>query len=306
MDRGKLDWVRPGALAAGIATLIGLVAQGVERAGYVGNIGLFAMSAAAGAVVGVVLAVPLGFREPMPAVLGRVVATTVSGLLLGGLEIGFAYLLVVGRVLRERQLPPVFAILGLALVAWGLRRLPSRRPLRVGLIAIGASLVLFRAVLAIPGARQRVERALFPLPDAVVKKQWERMWCRGRCDVAKVVDFDWQVTYPPSGDRLFADVRARATLETTKPHVVDGCGDVHATAPKVPASIEKYKTTKECFAAHPLRPVPFTIAPMMMPAYECCWIEQAPRKPGDRFETAPRGMFIFHRLQWEPTDFTEF
>lgn len=292
-----LDYVRAGGLAAGIATAVGLVVQGAERTTYWGHPDWVGLSVLFGALLGVAVAILLGYAAPPPSLIARIGLTIPTALAVGGLEIGLAFLLAKNG-LKERNLPPVFAVIAIALIVWGVRRLPANRPLRHGLIAVAASLLVFRSLVAYPPALHAIERRVAPLTDARVRADFDES-CGLRCSVAKVVVFTSKVHYDSDDNQHVATATARAMFETTTPHLFDGCGAVYTKAPEQPPWITKYKTTKECFAARPINPTPFSLwgGP---PAATCCIAELSERKVGDRFDATTETTFQFHQRKWIP------
>lgn len=211
MQRGPRDWVRAGALAAGIATLLGVFLQGVERSGYFGQPDIIGLGTMAASFIGVLIAIELGYREPLPSLWRRVLITPLVALAIGGLEIGLAFL----HPVAERNMPPIYAVLGIAMVAIGLRRLPSHRAARVALYGVAGLLVSLRLLITFPTVKHALERRLVPVPEAMLRTAWDTQWCSSQCRVAKTVSLTYDVhssaccylerTERKVGDRFAAD-----------------------------------------------------------------------------------------------------
>jgi hypothetical protein len=288
--------LRAGSLAAGIAMLCAIFAHGVEHSGWIGHGDIIGLSVLFGAVVGTLIAIPLGWPEPRRSLAVRALVTPLMCLLIGGLALGAALL----SRMREANMPYLFAPLGLALVAIGLRRLPENRPLRIGLISVAAILFAIRALQLHPPTFHAIERRLIPMSDARVRGMWDGQWCGARCRVAKVIAFNPNVTYINDDGLLYADVFPKASMETTVEHLVDGCGDVREKKPEIPEWATKYKTTAECFAANKMQHQPFSLWTPPPTYHECCYLELRTRKPGERFEATGGGRFVLFNRQWQP------
>jgi hypothetical protein len=301
-----LDWVRPGALTAGVATLLAVWWRGLHQLGYIEWPNGFGSSFVVIILVSVAFGATLGHRERRP-LWARALAAFALGSAFGALLIGSSFLLVKFLDIPERSLPAYFLLVATALVAWGARRLPARRGARVALLVTFAMLASFRVVASIPRAAHGIERFLFPISTVRIRAAWDKRGCGSFCEDgrARVVDFRDELTYETGGFRLEAMARVHTTLETMKVFFVDGCARAHATPPVVPASVREYATTEACAAARRGRQwqnerpyegfgldghQPFDRA--------CCAIESTERHAGDRFTSTRVLNFIFLRGHW--------
>jgi hypothetical protein len=301
-----VDWLRAGALTAGVATLQAVWWRGLDQLGYIEWPNGFGSSFVVIILVSVAFGVTLGHRQPRP-LWARALAAFAAGSAFGALLIGSSFLLVKHLGIPERSLPPYFLLMAVALVAWGTRRLPAGRGARVALIVVFALLASFRVVASIPRAAHGIERFLFPISTARIRAAWDKRGCGSFCDDgrARVVEFRDELSYQTRGYRLEAVARVHTTLETTKVFFADGCGRAHATAPVASASVREFPTTAACRDA---RRVPRAHRDMVLPELPeldghpfdraCCAIESTERRPGERFTSTRVLNFIFLRGHW--------
>jgi hypothetical protein len=291
-----LDWLRAGALTAGVATLLALWWRGLHQLGYIEWPNGFGGSFVVIILASVGFGVTLGHREPRP-LWARALGGGAAGCGFGVLLIGSSFLLVKNAGIAERSLPPYFLLMAVVLVAWGMRRLPAGRGARVSLLVLFAMLASFRVVASWPRAAHGIERFLFPLGTVRIRAAWDKRGCGTFCDDgrARVVEFRDELDYETAGFRLEAVARVHTTLETTKVFFADGCGRAHASAPVAPASVREYATTAACLAA---RRVPHWHEEMPSTDPACCALESRERHPGERFTSTRSLHFIFLRGHW--------
>jgi hypothetical protein len=301
------DWLRAGALTAGVATLLAVWWRGLDQLGYIEWPNGFGSSFVIIFLVSVAFGVTLGHVRPSP-LWARAIAALAVGSAFGALLIGSSFLLVKHLGIPERSLPPYFLLMAVALVAWGMRRLPAGRGARVALIVMFALLASFRVVASIPRAAHGIERFLFPISTARIRAASDKRGCGSFCEDgrARVVDFRDQLSYETAGHQLEAVARVHTTLETTKVFFVDGCGRAHATPPVPSASVREYPSTKACASA---RRVPRGPEEMILPEEAtldghaiyraCCAIESTERRAGGRFTSTRVLHFIFLRGHWQ-------
>jgi lipoprotein signal peptidase len=121
----RLDWVRAGALAAGVFTLLVIWWIGLAMLGYLQWPLRIGWTWYGTAIVSVAAGATLAHRQPEPW-LRRILLALLLGGAIGGALFGLVHALVTAG-LRARGLTAVLAVLGGALVAWGLRRPESQR-----------------------------------------------------------------------------------------------------------------------------------------------------------------------------------
>ncbi len=300
--RNAVDWIRAGALTAGVATLLGVWWKGLDRLGYLewpaGFDATFIVSIALASAAGATL----GHRpEANRPLVWRLIAALVVGIAFGAALIGLSFLLVTKLGVAERNLPPVFVVMGVGLIAWGLRSLPRSVGARVVMVAGIVLLLAIRLLATFPQVAHAIEQRLFPLPPAEVRSAWEQRGCGNLCDEGRtrVVDFQHEVDYESEEHQhLSALAHVRPTLETTRAFFVDGCGWARNEKPAVPEELRGYPTTAACKAARP-RP---RLGQMMEP-YDtrCCYIDNRQRQAGERIVLPRTLRFSFVRLRWQPT-----
>jgi hypothetical protein len=304
MPRSRpLDWIRPGALTAGIATLLAVWWKGLEKLGFLaswpdGFDGTFVATI----LVSVAIGAMLGHREQRPLVV-RVLAAFAVACAFGALLIGLAFVMARGLHLAERNFTPIYVVLAGALIAWGVRRVPAATGARAALIAVAALLLLVRLLPLFPTAAHALEQRLFPLSPAQVRAEWDKLQCGSVCQDGrtKVLAFSQQISYGSESysDYLAAQGRVHATLETVRAFHVDGCGQARDQPAEIPASVREFATVAACIAARPGHGAYWTSDSYGFDS-ACCALEGRQRAAGERFESHRTLAFSFVRRQWLP------
>lgn len=296
-----LDFLRVGALGAGAAMLLGLWLQGMQRLGFRDEFPNSFLDLVIPLAVGVAFAATLGLPERREredrsiGVGGRIVAaagaTIVGAAIAGAITYGLT-----AAGIAERKLPPYVAVLALALVGVGVRRLPRSKATRIALGVVVGFFALTRILAVWPPTAHAITRRIFPFSNDRIRPLFDER-CGQLCDgaYAKVVRFDTNVVYDAPYGMLECDARASATLEATKPFFQDACGGVHDTKP---ASSSTFTSYEECERR---TPKPDVIHGPLGPS-PCCAVEVSERRVGDRFDVVRTWNFVFRRWSWSGGD----
>jgi hypothetical protein len=292
-----VDWIRAGALTAGVATLLAIWWQGLDRLGYIDWPEGFDATFIVSIAISVAIGATLGHREPRPLWL-RVPLAFVVAVAFGAALIGLAFgLSVLG--FRERNLPPVYLVLAAGLIAWGLRRLPVSKGARIAFVVVFALLAAVRLMATFTGVARAIERKLFPLPPELVRAEWEKGKCGWTCQEGRTraVDFPLEIAYEwEQSFALMARATVKPTIEVAKSFYMDGCNHPHDKRPEVPPALREYKTTGACIDARPRPRIDY-----QTPTYDtdCCYIDGRERPQGERFPSSRIMLFAFTRLKWK-------
>jgi len=300
MGKALLDFARGGGLAAGSAMLLGLWFQGMHRLGfreaYPDGFVDVLIPGVVGVGLGATLGLPASARGPLWFLL-RVVGVAIAGIAAAALfAIGGTLLLVSVFGIAERNLPPYFAVAGVALVAVGLRRLPRRRAARAVLGVVVGIFVVMRLLVVWPSAAHTVMCRLFPFPSEKLRTIFDHH-CGAVCggERSRVVSLDTKLVYGSIDANLACSVKADAVLEVTRPFFEDACGDVHDAAPAVPAFVRAYPTMDACVKEHPAAVWREWYAPLPSP---CCLRQLTERHVGERIHVSRAWEFLFNRWKW--------
>lgn len=300
-DRSVRDWFGAGALSAGVGTLLAGAFMGLGRLGYLEWPHDFDATFVFIIATSVLCGATLGHRQPAGMVPRLVAAFVVGSALAAGL-VGISYVPVRFIDIPERRLPPFFLIAGILLVGVGVRRLPRRPWVRVVLAVPLVLAVTLRVLASVPPAAHAIERRLFPLTGRQVRTAWDKHACGPFCRQgrARVVAVEQNISYRAGGGTFMqAEARVRATVEATKPFVVDGCGHAHDKPPLVAPTVSEFKTTAACVAVRPRLRYEWNTH---IPDPACCAVESVERHPGDRFDITRSLEFTFFRGSWKSDD----
>lgn len=300
--RRILDFARAGALAAGTAFLLGLWFQGMAELGFRGHYPNGFSDFLIVAIAGVAAGATLGFPAPAAgalAVLGRIAGTTATGIAIAAPLGLFTALL--GKWLDAGQdgLTIYFLLVGLSLVAVGLRRAPRTVAARLAVGVPIALLVASRLLAHWPEGAHALTRRLFPLRPAAARAELERagwgpLGLDGR---TRIVAFEAAPRYRTESSRLASDVTMKLTLEVAKPFFQDGCGELYGSRPTVPAWVRVYSTQEACLKEHPHRRDVQYDRYFRRPS-PCCLFEVRQRQPGERIAATRIWLFQFSKLAW--------
>lgn len=299
--RRLLELVRAGALAAGTMYLLGLWFQGMARLGLRESFPDGGFEVAVVAVAGILLASFLGFpglARGRDLVL-RVLGTALAGLALAAAVGAGAFLLARFLDVAERDFPIYFAVVGGALVAVGLRRLPRGRAARLALGVPAALLLVTRLLATWPGAAHALTSRLFPLPPTTVRSELERLgWGQLSFDQrTRIVDLQTTPSYRTDHGHLVSDSTLKFTLEAVRPFFEDACGDLHTRYPFVAPFVHSYPTREACEKEHPARHDRMGEMYHHTPS-PCCGFAVKERRPGERFNATRTWEFVFKNRVW--------